>query len=78
MVGRETDLQAVGRRVRAARQSAGLSQLKLARTIGVSLSTVVRLERGDGRKQRVDLHRLREIADVLDVTADSLLTGADA
>jgi transcriptional regulator with XRE-family HTH domain len=73
MVGRETDLQAVGRRVRAARQSAGLSQLKLARTIGVSLSTVVRLERGDGK--RVDLHRIREIADVLDADPYTLITG---
>jgi len=73
MASRESDLQAVGKRVRAARQAAGLSQLRLALAINVSLSTVVRLERGDGKK--LDLHRLREVADVLDADPYTLITG---
>jgi transcriptional regulator with XRE-family HTH domain len=73
MASRETDLQAVGRRVRAARQQAGLSEIALALAVNCSRSTIVRLERGDGN--RLNMHRLRDIAETLGVTFDSLLVG---
>lgn len=47
-------------RIRAARKSAGLSREKLAGELGVSLSTVVRLE--TGRTKRVSVEMLQAVA----------------
>lgn len=60
-----------GRRVRAAREAAGYaSQEELARTLGVSVFTVSRWERGESKPDFDGLHRL---ADALRVSAASLL-----
>lgn len=49
---------AMGRKIREARQAAGLSQEKLADTAGTSRRHVMRLERGDHRPTQAMVKRL--------------------
>lgn len=57
--------------VRRLRLRLGWSQLDLAETIGVSRATVNRIERGH---HTPDVHTVYHLADVLGVTADTLIT----
>lgn len=61
---------AVGRRIRTARERKNISQEKLAELAGTSLSSISRLENG---KIMVSLKKLMTIADVLDTDLSELL-----
>jgi len=56
-------------KLREWRQRRLLSQEELARKAGVGVTTVIRIEGGQGAR----LSTLRKLADALDVTADQLL-----
>ncbi len=60
----------VGRRVRAARESRGLSLRALARSLGVSAATLSELETG---KTRMSVVRLSRIATALDRSIEEIL-----
>ncbi len=66
--------EGVGGRVRALRRRAGLTQQRLARAAGLSVSAVCAIEQGRTRPQ---VETLRAIAAALGVTAGEL-AGADA
>ncbi len=66
----------VGRNVRAARISAGLTQQRLAACAGVSFQTVRNIEQGRVRQPSITVvHRL---AEALGCSIDELVTGAAA
>jgi transcriptional regulator with XRE-family HTH domain len=52
----------IGDRVKRARQSAGVSQAKLAKKLGMSRTSVVNIEAG---RQRAPLHVLWQIGEIL-------------
>ena len=62
----------IARRIQAARQDAGLTQLQLAGKLGVSLSTITSWEQG---RQSPRLELFAELAKELNVSADELLYG---
>ena len=63
--------ESLGDRIRKARGWCGLSQAALARRIGVSTTTMNKIEGGDTPDPRAS--RIVAMADVLDVSADFLL-----
>jgi transcriptional regulator with XRE-family HTH domain len=65
----------LGLRVRAARESAGLSQSGLERAAGLPATTVTRLERGE---QDIAVHELDRIAGVLGTDLPALIPPAPA
>lgn len=69
------DARQRGPRIRSARERAGFSQRDLASAAGVSASAVAQWEAGSSRP---GLTSLASIAGALQVTADWLLTGAEA
>ena len=64
------DLNAVGARIKAAREAKGLTQEKLAEIIGKSTTHISVIERGCKTPK---LETFVQIANALDVSADSLL-----
>lgn len=64
------DLNAVGARIKAAREAKGLTQEKLAEIIGKSTTHISVIERGCKAPK---LETFVQIANALDVSADSLL-----
>lgn len=66
-------LHALAERVRAARESRGLTRAALARRSGVSMRFLARIETGDGN---LSVLRLAEIAAALGIPADELLRPA--
>lgn len=62
--------KAIGRRIRAAREAAGMSQIELARQMRVSSTTAWRWEAG---KTSVPTAQLRKIAQLLKVPMETLL-----
>lgn len=60
----------VGRRVRLARERAGLTQDALAGRVSLSRTSVTNIEKG---RQKVLLHTLCNLADALGVTPDVLM-----
>src|SRR5437899_1560593 len=60
----------LGRRVRRARETAGLSQAELAQRIGMSRTSVTNIELGT---QRVPLHVVFDLASALDTSVNRLL-----
>ena len=62
----------VGRRVRGAREAAGLTQERFAELIGISPQNVSCVERG---LAGVSLTVLRRMCEILHVSSDSLLMG---
>ena len=62
--------QVLHRNIKALRKSLGISQVELARLIGIKQSGVSKIERGI---QRPGIERLPILADVLGVTVDELL-----
>lgn len=67
---------AVGTVLKAAREQRGWSQRELARQSGVSVSYISMLERGE--RNRVSADILQQIARVLGLTIDALLSDVDA
>jgi len=62
----------IGATVRTIRETHGYSREYVAFTVGVSTSTIIRLE----MESRVpNAYTLKRIADLLDTTVDDLLTG---
>jgi transcriptional regulator with XRE-family HTH domain len=68
----ENAARAIGARIRAARDRAGLGQKQLARRTGLSVSTIGRYERG---LQTPSWRALESVADVLAVPLDWLRLG---
>ena len=66
------DLKVLGERIRAARKRAGLNQTELGMAVGVEIKTISRWEQGQ-RSPRVE--ELQKLAEVLDTTAEYLLSG---
>ena len=62
----------IGRRIRALRSAAGLSQLALAERAGVSRATISGLER-DSRLHGITLATVEKIAAALDVHRAAIL-----
>jgi len=60
----------LGRRIRAAREDAGLTQAELAASISLSRTSVTNIERG---RQQILLHTLYDIASALGIDAANLL-----
>lgn len=64
----DTDIEAlyieVGKRIRKEREAVGISQGKLAHLIGIKRPSLTLMESG---RQRIQLHTLYAIANVLDV-----------
>lgn len=65
----------VGRRLRMAREAAGLTQERFAELAGISPQNVSCVERG---LAGVSLTVLRRMCEILHVTSDSLLMGAQS
>lgn len=65
----------VGRRVREAREAAGLTQERFAELLGISPQNVSCVERG---LAGVSLTVLRRMCEILHVSSDSLLMGESA
>lgn len=63
---------AVGERVRGARTAARMTQAGLAAQLSLTRSSVANLEAG---RQRIPLHVLAMVADILDVEPSKLLPG---
>jgi transcriptional regulator with XRE-family HTH domain len=61
--------QTIGRRIRAAREAAGLGQVALAEAIGVTFQQIQKYENG---RNRVSATRLFEICKVLGVPIASM------
>lgn len=68
--GEEAEAAAIGRRIRAAREKAGLSEAILAADLGLDAGAVRRLEAGFGLEALV---RMRRMATALNMSADELL-----
>ena len=64
------DLEAMGRRMRAAREALGLTQAQVAKAIGRSLLFYGFIERG---KRKMSLETFYAIACVLNISSDKLL-----
>ena len=62
--------EAVGRNIKAARETANLTQAQLARKIGMDQSEISRIERGT---RGLSVNRLGLIAEALGVPAGDLL-----
>ena len=65
----------LGRGVRAAREKAAVTQIRLAETLGVTFQQVQKYESG---KNRLSVARLFSIANALNISAESLLAGLGA
>lgn len=63
-MSQETDAGSLARRLREAREEAGLSQREVARQLGIAPSTVSRWERGEARPRSDALPRLAEVLGV--------------
>lgn len=68
------DYSVIGRRIRNTRLEKNLKQEELADKIDVSVAFMSRVERG---KSQVNLKRLTQIAEVLNVSPGYLLTGSN-
>lgn len=68
----EIDYEVIGQRIKKARLEKGLTQERLSEEIDVTTVYISRIERGS----KVNLERLAQIARVLGVTIEYLLTGA--
>lgn len=68
------DYSVIGRRIRNTRLERRLKQEELAYKIDVSVAFMSRLERG---RSQVNLKRLTQIAEVLNVSPGYLLTGSN-
>lgn len=68
----DIDFKIIGKRIRSAREKKSLSQERLSEKLDVTVAFLSRVERG---KSEVNLKRLSQIANVLDVPLEELITG---
>lgn len=68
------DYSVIGRRIKNARVEQKLTQEELADKINVSVAFMSRVERGDSK---INLKRLTQIAETLNVSPGYLLTGSN-
>ena len=66
------DYSIIGERLKKARLAKGLTQEKLAEELDVSVAFLSRAERGN---VKINLPRITQICDILDVSISSILTG---
>ena len=66
------DYSIIGERLKKARLSKGLTQEQLSEKLDVSVAFLSRAERG---KVKINLTRITEICDILDVSISTILTG---
>lgn len=69
---KELDMEAMGKRIRSAREERGFAREKLAELIDVSPQFIADVEYG---KKGVSIKTLFSLKQVLEVTADYILTG---
>ena len=68
------DYSVIGRRIKNARLEQRLTQEELADKIDISVAFMSRVERGNAR---INLRRLTQIAEILNVSPGYLLTGSN-
>lgn len=61
-----------GRRIRSIRESRGITQVEMAKTLGIPQSNVSAMERGT---RGLTVHQVVKLARVLKVSADEILIG---
>ena len=66
------DYSIIGHRLKKARIEKGYTQEQLAEKIDVSVAFVSRVERGN---TKINLNRLNQICDLLDISEGDILTG---
>lgn len=66
------DYSIIGERLKKARKSKNLTQEQLAEKIDVSVAFLSRVERGD---VKINLPRLSQVCDILDISISYILTG---
>ena len=66
------DYKIVGERIKKARKMKGLSQEELCKKIGFSVAFLSRIERGSSH---INLTRLSQICEILDITEGEILNG---
>ena len=66
------DYSIIGERLKKARKTKNLTQEQLAEKIDVSVAFLSRVERGD---VKINLSRLSQICDILDISLSYILTG---
>lgn len=66
------DYNAIGLRIRDLRLSKGLTQEEIATKMGVSIAFLSRVERG---RARINLARLSELCNILEVSEGQILNG---
>ena len=69
---KEIDYSLIGERIREARKKKGWSQEKLSEEIDIATAFLSRVERGHSQ---INLKRLAQIANALDVPMETLITG---
>jgi len=74
MVNRQDDREQIGRRLKAAREMAGLSQGQVARLLQMHRPTISEIEAG---RRRVTADELVRFADVYDVSLDWLTRNSE-
>ena len=67
------DYTVIGSRLKRARKEKNLTQEQLAEQIDVSVAFLSRIERGNSQ---INLKRLRQICQILDVTEGEILNGS--
>ncbi|MCF0126647.1 MAG: helix-turn-helix transcriptional regulator [Clostridia bacterium] len=65
------DYQVIGERIRNARKKKGMTQERLAELIGVAVGYLSRVERG---QSKVNLKRLSDISNALDISISEFIT----
>ncbi len=68
------DYSVIGRRIKEARLEQNLKQEELADKLNISVAFMSRVERG---KSQINLKRLTQIAEILNVSPGYLLTGSN-
>lgn len=68
----EVDFKLIGERIREARKNKGWSQEKLSEELDVANAYISRVERG---YVQINLIRLAQIADILGISLEELITG---
>ena len=69
------DYSVIGERLKRARKDKHLTQEQLAEKIDVSIAFLSRIERGSSQ---INLKRLSQICEILDVTEGDILNGASS
>jgi transcriptional regulator with XRE-family HTH domain len=64
----------VGRRIRGIRESRGITQVEMARALGIAQSNVSAMERGT---RGMTVHQVVKLARVLKVSVDEILVGSN-